>query len=136
MYVPPERETNPVEPGFCEASVLQAPTAIISGVVQKGPLAYADDSSGRIHPCRYARAEEFGRLSQGQHPVTGEQLVRHRAADTFEKANGSTGTTSEYRSWMGRHIFRAKVRLLDRAFGGDVRVRERHRESVGSQGTN
>ena len=35
-------------------------------------------------------AEEFARLSQGQHPQTGEQLLRHRASYPYQKADGST----------------------------------------------
>ena len=75
-------------------------------------------------------AEQFARLSQGQHPVTGEQLVRHRAAHTFEKANGSTGTTSEHRAGWDATFSAPKSVSLTALVGGDVRVREAHRESV------
>src|SRR6266700_1832323 len=43
-------------------------------------------------------AEDFGRLSQGQHPETGEQLVRQRAAYEYADANGNTIKTMEHRA--------------------------------------
>ena len=39
VSVAPERETNPVEQVSAEPSAFEAPTAIISGVVEKGLLA-------------------------------------------------------------------------------------------------
>ena len=42
--------------------------------------------------------EHFARLAEGQHPHTGEQLVRHRVVQEYERYDGSmvrgTGTTS------------------------------------------
>src|SRR5215831_833676 len=42
--------------------------------------------------------EEFARLSQGQHPLTGEQLVRHRASYQYERADGTTVTSATHRA--------------------------------------
>jgi TrwC relaxase len=39
-------------------------------------------------------AEEFARLSQGQHPQTGEQLVRHRASYQYQRADGKKVTSA------------------------------------------
>lgn len=75
-------------------------------------------------------ADEFARLSQGQHPVTGEQLIRHRAAHTYEKADGTAGTTSEHRAGWDATFSAPKSVSLTALVGGDVRVREAHRESV------
>ena len=35
-------------------------------------------------------AEDFARLSQGQHPQTGDQLVRQRASYEYQDAEGKT----------------------------------------------
>jgi hypothetical protein len=43
-------------------------------------------------------AEDFARLSQGQHPQTGEQLVRQRASYEYQDANGKTIKTMEHRA--------------------------------------
>ncbi len=47
-------------------------------------------------------AEDFAKLSQGQHPQTGEQLVRQRASYEYQDADGKTVTTMEHRAglWM------------------------------------
>ena len=41
-------------------------------------------------------AEDFGKLSQGQHPETGEQLVRQRASYEYQDADGKTVKTMEH----------------------------------------
>src|SRR5580658_2851827 len=42
--------------------------------------------------------EDFGRLSQGQHAGTGEQLVRQRASYKYQDADGRTVKTMEHRA--------------------------------------
>src|SRR6202140_3033464 len=42
-------------------------------------------------------AEDFAKLSQGQHPQTGEQLVRQRASYEYQDAEGKTIKTMEHR---------------------------------------
>src|SRR5215467_15725805 len=42
--------------------------------------------------------EAFARLSQGQHPHTGEQLLRHRLAYEYKDENGNTVTAMEHRA--------------------------------------
>jgi conjugative relaxase-like TrwC/TraI family protein len=75
-------------------------------------------------------AEEFARLSQGQHPVTGEQLVRHRASQQYENAAGKNVTTAEHRAGWDATFSAPKSVSLTALVGGDTRVREAHRESV------
>src|ERR1700692_3249617 len=42
--------------------------------------------------------EEFAKLSQGQHPQAGEQLVRQRASYEYQDAGGKTIRTMEHRA--------------------------------------
>ena len=43
-------------------------------------------------------AERFARLSEGLHPRTGEQLVRHQVSRTYEGKNGKEVTSAELRA--------------------------------------
>src|SRR5215469_17521146 len=43
-------------------------------------------------------AERFARLSEGLHPRTGEQLVRHQVSRTYEGKNGNAVTSVEHRA--------------------------------------
>ena len=74
--------------------------------------------------------EEFARLSNGQHPFTGEQVVRHRSSHQYEGADGKTITTAEHRAGWDATFSAPKSVSLTALVGGDVRVREAHRESV------
>src|SRR5579872_1462053 len=42
--------------------------------------------------------EQFYRLAEGQHPVTGQQLVQHRAAAEYQDQRGRTITSAEHRA--------------------------------------
>ena len=75
-------------------------------------------------------AEEFARLSQGQHPLTGEQLVRHRDSYQYERADGTTVTSAPHRAGWDATFSAPKSVSLTALVGGDERVREAHRESV------
>jgi len=75
-------------------------------------------------------AEDFGRLSQGQHPETGEQLVRQRASHEYQDADGKTVKTMEHRAGWDATFSAPKSVSLTALVGGDDRVREAHRESV------
>jgi len=75
-------------------------------------------------------AEEFWRLCQGQHPVTGEQRVRHRGSFQYENAKGKTITTAAHRAGWDATFSAPKSISLTALVGGDERVREAHRESV------
>src|ERR1700734_1149538 len=75
-------------------------------------------------------AENFAKLSQGQHPQTGEQLVRQRASYEYQDAEGKTIKTMEHRAGWDATFSAPKSVSLTALVGGDERVREGHRESV------
>jgi conjugative relaxase-like TrwC/TraI family protein len=75
-------------------------------------------------------AENFGKLSQGLHPDTGEQLVRQRASYEYQDADGKTVKTMEHRAGWDATFSAPKSVSLTALVGGDDRVREAHRESV------
>jgi len=74
--------------------------------------------------------EEFAKLSQGQHPQTGEQLVRQRASYEYQDADGKTIKTMEHRAGWDATFSAPKSVSLTALVGGDERVREAHRDSV------
>jgi len=76
-------------------------------------------------------AEEFARLSQGQHPQTGEQLVRHRASYQYQRADGKKVTSATHLAGWDATFSAPKSVSLTALVGGDERVREAHSESVG-----
>ena len=73
---------------------------------------------------------DFARLSQGQHPQSGEQLVRQRASYQYEDAHGKTVKTMEHRAGWDATFSAPKSVSLTALVGGDTRVREAHREAV------
>jgi conjugative relaxase-like TrwC/TraI family protein len=75
-------------------------------------------------------AEDFARLSQGQHPQTGEQLVKQRASYEYTDADGKSVKTMEHRAGWDATFSAPKSVSLTALVGGDDRVREAHRESV------
>jgi len=75
-------------------------------------------------------AEHFARLSEGQHPETGDQLVRHQTSKTYEGKYGREVTSVEHRAGWDATFSAPKSVSLTALVGGDDRVREAHRESV------
>ena len=75
-------------------------------------------------------AEDFAKLSQGQHPQKDEQLVRQRASYEYQDAYGKTIKTMEHRAGWDATFSAPKSVSLTALVGGDERVREAHRESV------
>src|SRR6266481_2129048 len=75
-------------------------------------------------------AEDFAKLSQGQHPQTSEQLVRQRASYEYQDADGKSIKTMEHRAGWDATFSAPKSVSLTALVGGDERVREAHRESV------
>src|SRR5271170_1197238 len=75
-------------------------------------------------------AEDFAKLSQGQHPQTGEQLVRQRASYEYQDADGKTIKTMEHRAGWDATFSAPKSVSLTALVGGDQRVSEAHRQSV------
>jgi conjugative relaxase-like TrwC/TraI family protein len=75
-------------------------------------------------------AEEFARLSQGQHPQTGKQLVSHRTVHEYWNADGIMVSPTEHRAGWDATFSAPKSISLTALVGGDDRVREAHREAV------
>ena len=74
--------------------------------------------------------EEFARLSEGQHPQTGNQLVLHRAVHEYRNADGNMVSPVEHRAGWDATFSAPKSISLTALVGGDDRVREAHREAV------
>ncbi|RXH55427.1 MobF family relaxase [Granulicella sibirica] len=75
-------------------------------------------------------AQHFARLSEGQNPLTGEQLVRHRNGHEYTTADGTTVKPVEHRAGWDATFSAPKSVSLTALVGGDDRVREAHREAV------
>ncbi|HVJ09453.1 MAG TPA: MobF family relaxase [Acidisarcina sp.] len=75
-------------------------------------------------------AEEFARLSEGQNPTTGEQLVRHRKVQEYKTEDGKTVAPVEHRAGWDATFSAPKSVSLTALVGGDDQVREAHREAV------
>jgi len=75
-------------------------------------------------------AQHFARLSEGQNPLTGEQLVRHRNGQEYTTAEGITVKPVEHRAGWDATFSAPKSVSLTALVGGDDRVREAHRQAV------
>jgi conjugative relaxase-like TrwC/TraI family protein len=76
------------------------------------------------------REEHFALLAEGQHPLTGEQLVRHRVVQEYERNDGSKVAPVEHRAGWDATFSAPKSVSLTALVGGDDRVREAHRAAV------
>jgi len=74
--------------------------------------------------------EHFQRLTEGQHPITGEQLVRHKAAQEYVNEHGQKIRTMEHRAGWDATFSAPKSVSLTALVGGDERIREAHQQSV------
>ena len=74
--------------------------------------------------------EHFARLTEGQHPLTEEQLVQHQVSRTYEGKGGREVTSVEHRAGWDATFSAPKSVSITALVGGDDRVREAHRESV------
>jgi conjugative relaxase-like TrwC/TraI family protein len=74
--------------------------------------------------------QHFARLSEGQNPLTGEQLVRHRNGQEYTTAAGTTVKPVEHRAGWDATFSAPKSVSLTALVGGDDRVREAHRQAV------
>ena len=74
--------------------------------------------------------EHFARLAEGQHPLTGEQLVQHRAVMEYENERGEKIKTMEHRAGWDGTFSAPKSVSLTALVGDDDQVRAAHRESV------
>src|SRR6266404_2278815 len=77
------------------------------------------------------REEHFQRVSEGQHPITGEQLIRRQAAREYMNRRGEKVSAMEHRAGWDATFSAPKSVSLTGLVGRDDRVREAHRESVG-----
>jgi conjugative relaxase-like TrwC/TraI family protein len=75
--------------------------------------------------------EQFRRLSDGLHPMSGEQLVRHQTAREYVNEQGKTVKTMEHRAGWDATFSAPKSVSLTALVGADERVQEAHRASVG-----
>ncbi len=89
-----------------------------------GKLAERFELSGAVG------AEEFTRLSEGQHPQTSKQLVLHRAVHQYRNAQGEMVSPVEHRAGWDATFSAPKSISLTALVGGDDRVREAHHEAV------
>ena len=74
--------------------------------------------------------EHFDLLCEGQHPHTGDQLVRHVARQKYENAYGETIETSEHRAGWDATFSAPKSVSLAALVGDDERILEAHDHSV------
>jgi conjugative relaxase-like TrwC/TraI family protein len=74
--------------------------------------------------------QHFARLSEGQNPLTGGQLVRHRNGQEYTTADGTTVKPVEHRAGWDATFSAPKSVSLTALVGGDDRVREAHRQAV------
>ena len=74
--------------------------------------------------------QQFARLAEGRHPITGEQLVRHQKSVEYINTKGETVRTMEHRAAYDATFSAPKSVSLTALVGGDERVRRAHRESV------
>ena len=79
---------------------------------------------------RAVQQEQFRRLANGQHPFTGDQLIRAVKVTTYVNAKGDTVTTMPHRAGWDGTFSAPKTVSLVALVGGDDRVRVAHRESV------
>jgi conjugative relaxase-like TrwC/TraI family protein len=90
----------------------------------QGRLADQWNLKGPVHD------EHFARLAEGQHPQTGEQVVRHQVSRTYQGKNGKEIISAEHRAGWDATFSAPKSVSITALVGGDERVRLAHRESV------
>ena len=112
-----QKEFTSKEQSYC------SPGNAVRGVWQ-GRLAARYGLTGTVN------GEQFAKLSEGQHPHTGDQLVRHRMVYEYQDENGKTVKTIEHRAGWDATFSAPKSVSLTALVGGDHRVREAHRQSV------
>ena len=74
--------------------------------------------------------EAFSSLAAGEHPQTGEQLIRHTQARELVSGDGSVTKTMEHRAGWDATFSAPKTVSLAALVGGDECVRVAHREAV------
>jgi conjugative relaxase-like TrwC/TraI family protein len=99
---------------------------------QRGEIAgeWQGRLSGKFGLTGAVSAEDFARLSHGQHPETGDQLVKQRASYQYTDGDGKTVKTMEHRAGWDATFSAPKSVSLTALVGGDDQVRLAHREAV------
>jgi len=90
----------------------------------QGKLAASLGLSGEVAPL------EFSRLTEGMHPQTEEQMVKHREGKEYTNADGSTTKPVEHRAGWDATFSAPKSVSLTALVGGDEQVKEAHRAAV------
>jgi conjugative relaxase-like TrwC/TraI family protein len=90
----------------------------------QGKLAASLGLSGEVAPL------EFSRLTEGIHPQTEAQMVRHREGQEYTNADGSVTKPVEHRAGWDATFSAPKSVSLTALVGGDERVTEAHRAAV------
>ena len=72
----------------------------------------------------------FALLSEGQHPYTEAQMVKHRTSQEYKSSDGSITKAVEHRAGWDATFSAPKSVSLTALVGGDQRVREAHRVAV------
>jgi len=90
----------------------------------QGKLAASLGLSGEVAPL------EFSRLTEGRHPQTEAQMVRHREGTEYTNADGSVTKPVEHRAGWDATFSAPKSVSLTALVGGDERVTEAHRAAV------
>ena len=75
-------------------------------------------------------AEEFALLADGKHPQTEQPMVKHRAAQEYTNADGTTTKAVEHRAGWDATFSAPKSVSLTALVGGEDRVREAHGAAV------
>ena len=73
-------------------------------------------------------SEHFARLSEGQHPESGVQLVKHQPARTYENEYRKQITSVGHRAGWDATFSAPKSVSLTALVGGEERVRQAHRD--------
>jgi conjugative relaxase-like TrwC/TraI family protein len=92
----------------------------------QGKLAASFALKGEVVPL------EFSRLAEGIHPQTEEPMVRHRTAQEYKNADGTTTKAVEHRAGWDATFSAPKSVSLTALVGGDDRVRAAHQAAVTS----
>jgi conjugative relaxase-like TrwC/TraI family protein len=74
--------------------------------------------------------EAFARLTEGQDPRTGEQLIRHVKTKEYENQYGEKVKSSDHRAGFDATFSAPKSVSLAALVGDDYRIREAHQTSV------
>lgn len=76
------------------------------------------------------KTDEYERLCDGQHPLTGEQLIKHVVAKTYDNQYGHEITSKEHRAAWDATFSAPKSVSLAALIGEDAHIRAAHQESV------